>query len=466
MEALDWYLLSLQDTGRQSPLGEIPCNHLGEGPYTPQEGRPQIPQEECPRTLQEERPRTPQEGILQIPQEKRPRTPQEGLPQIPQEERPRALQGGIKQLQEQSLQTVHGKSFQTIQGKSLQTLHEAYMRALWDVNPQALISREIFLGPVHLPAPFCTLAVAPVIDALIPESNGREPVPFKTFLANKTTECLMLESFFNAHIRNINPDTTVLSLSSMGLSNLEFRNFFGPTTNIKAVGLTMVHFMHEGHDFVCIFILVDHLFAQRESESQYPAVLGTRFYVEAQIIATRYKGGWKPRLPPPSNSASTDCLAVYTHGCCIYQDLSDSKEKKGFETRAGFGVHFPSLPQGWDFGGSLDPSEPQNNQRAELKAIFRALWHIRTRNIKCETVQIYTDSHYAVTGFNEQMPRWRINGFVSKKKKEVANTDMWKGLDRIISILRKEVTFCQIKRENNKVADRIAQEAAADGRLY
>ncbi len=70
----------------------------------------------------------------------------------------------------------------------------------------------------------------------------------------------------------------------------------------------------------------------------------------------------------------------------------------------------------------------QTNQRAELTAVLRAL---QTAG-KGQSVQIFTDSKYAISCVTEWYRGWIRNGWKTSLNEEVQNQDLIKAIRRLI----------------------------------
>ena len=89
----------------------------------------------------------------------------------------------------------------------------------------------------------------------------------------------------------------------------------------------------------------------------------------------------------------------------------------------------------------------QTNNRAELKALHRALTYID--NERPESAEILSDSQLLV------------NGVLGKSKRQ-ANRDIWEQIEELFVDLREDVALSirHVPREENKCADRLASQAA------
>ncbi|KAK6363685.1 hypothetical protein TWF730_001105 [Orbilia blumenaviensis] len=77
---------------------------------------------------------------------------------------------------------------------------------------------------------------------------------------------------------------------------------------------------------------------------------------------------------------------------------------------------------------------------------------------------IAMDSEYVVNGMTDWIYKWRENGMVNARGFRPANLDLFLSLDRVITEFEEKglatISFWHIPREYNKIADRLAKEAA------
>ncbi len=69
----------------------------------------------------------------------------------------------------------------------------------------------------------------------------------------------------------------------------------------------------------------------------------------------------------------------------------------------------------------VPPTEPQTNQRAELRALLYALQYMRE---SLYTGTIYTDSKYAIQCVTTWGPTWRATGWKKADKKPALHVDL------------------------------------------
>jgi len=116
-------------------------------------------------------------------------------------------------------------------------------------------------------------------------------------------------------------------------------------------------------------------------------------------------------------------LHIFTDGACSSNGKAQAK--------AGFSVVFWNLP-----GLTGDPiglaervpeSEPQTNQRAELRGMAKAFEEIQKRQLK-SVITIWTDSEYTKKCVTEWGPQWKARGWrrAANAKKPLEHLDLLK----------------------------------------
>ena len=335
----------------------------------------------------------------------------------------------------------------------------------------------VVLSALHLPPGISALHLQSGIEVLLPESESSAPIHFKAIVIESTNRNLLLKSFYDVNVREKIFDRTqyVLSpLATLKISRCAFTTTFGmmqgqPPLNdrsapqFKVDGISRVPFMHQGYFFEPDFLICDHIFCRTEYEAQFVAVLSLDFLREYFIRAQSDGKGWQIQLPPHPPT-QIDELPIYTDGCCLTsgQVAGDPEVKPA---RGGYGIHFPTLPSGWDMHGALASSDTHTNQKAELTAVIRALQLVRLRKIPCAKIDVFTDSKYAVQGLNEWIPNlWRSNAYRTTKNRVVVNADLFKSLDEEVSLSIKRgipVTLSHVPREQNEKADALSRLGAA-----
>lgn len=352
----------------------------------------------------------------------------------------------------------------------------ATMSSIKDAPPQ-LQPLLITLSALHLPPPISALHRLSGTEVFLPNSDTDASIIFKAIISEGTGQNLLLKSFYDSNVRGKTCDGTRYILSTLadqGISRCAFTTTYGmvagqPLLNDKTApqfkvdGMSRVPFMHQGYFFSPVFLICDHIFSRQEYETQFVAVLSLNFLREYFILAESRGMGWEIRLPPHSPTQISE-LPIYTDGCCLSNGLPLMGPPDEF-TRGGYGIHFPTLPNGWDMYGALASSDSHTNHKAELTAIIRALQLVRLRNISCTSISVFTDSAYAVQALNDYIPnKWRSNGYRSSKNREVVNAALFQSLDQEVSLSEQRgipVTLSYVPRDQNKKADALSKLGAA-----
>ena len=336
---------------------------------------------------------------------------------------------------------------------------------------------SVMLSALHLPPPISALHNLSGIEVFLPKSDTASSIRFKAIVSETTSHSLLLKSFYDANIcgKVFNRAENVLSpLPTFGISRCAFttpfsmmigesrlNDQFAPQFDVD--GVSDVPFTHQGFSFSPQFLVCDHIFCRQEYEFQFVAVLGLHFLGEYFIRAQSRGKGWMIQLPPPCPDQISE-LPIFTDGCCL-NNGNAAQDPEAKPALGGYGIHFPTLPDGWDMYGALASGGPHTNQKAELTAVIRALQIVRLRNVPCDKISIFTDSKYAVQGLNDWIPNiWRSNGYLTAKKRPVVNADLFRSLDEEVSLSIKNgvpVTLKHIAREQNRKADALSKSGAA-----
>lgn len=151
----------------------------------------------------------------------------------------------------------------------------------------------------------------------------------------------------------------------------------------------------------------------------------------------------------------TSALAVFTDGACRNNGRHDAQ--------ASIGVFFgPGADR--NFSSTLDDSFPATNQAAEILAAIAAIemtTEYYSEKKICKLL-IVTDSEYVVKGISDWIWKWKTNGWRTAKGEPVVNKELFQRLDGVVSDIEakgSEVRFWHVRRELNRDADRLANEA-------
>ena len=77
------------------------------------------------------------------------------------------------------------------------------------------------------------------------------------------------------------------------------------------------------------------------------------------------------------------------------------------------------------FGGDLETT----NNKMELTAVIKGFENLNNAS----EVLVKTDSTYVINGITKWLPNWKAKGWINSAKKPVANKDLWKQLEYLIS---------------------------------
>ena len=202
----------------------------------------------------------------------------------------------------------------------------------------------------------------------------------------------------------------------------------------------------------------------------------------SQIAATGWAGGAGTFICCPTETCSEHRHERDIHNDAILISVDGACRGNGHPwARAGAGVYFRRDNRRWNRAVVLG-DEYKTSQRAELYAGWLALSlasQIRQNNPvgvkrlrvpagptrKLRRVVIQADSEYLVKGMTDWIYKWRQNGYRNCRGLPVTNAYMFKKLDDVIDDLNDmdvEVQFWHVPREQNKIADHLAN-AALDG---
>lgn len=112
------------------------------------------------------------------------------------------------------------------------------------------------------------------------------------------------------------------------------------------------------------------------------------------------------------------------------------------------------------YGGERETT----NQRMELKAVIEGLKALKVSGWQ---VKVYSDSAYLVNAVNKGwITNWQRNGWLTSRKEEVANRDLWEELIRLMQ--KNRVTFLKVKGHSgqhyNERCDALARKGAQEAK--
>ena len=88
----------------------------------------------------------------------------------------------------------------------------------------------------------------------------------------------------------------------------------------------------------------------------------------------------------------------------------------------------PTLLKERELVSSVEPSS--TNQRQELIAAIMALEALSRPGVP---ITIVSDSKYVIDGITSWIKGWKRNGWVNSQKQPVANAELWRRLDELVS---------------------------------
>jgi len=171
--------------------------------------------------------------------------------------------------------------------------------------------------------------------------------------------------------------------------------------------------------------------------------------------------GWTAARMPAETGHT---MRIFCDGAC---------ERNGQPgARAGYGVYAAAVDGTsiMRYSAPLGGTEPQTNQRAELRAMLYALGYASAAVLRGTRVEIYSDSRYAIDCLTKWAPGWVSSGWVKADKKSVLHTDLIKSAYELF--VRSEGRIClkhvpahtglgDLLSLGNAEADRLAREGSA-----
>ena len=205
----------------------------------------------------------------------------------------------------------------------------------------------------------------------------------------------------------------------------------------------------------------------------YPSTMSVKGFLDKYFGAVTQTVIEKVPFAIPIASASVSVpvpsprtFHIFTDGAC-----SDNGRRGA---RGGFGVHFYSKKSsGLDVCMPLAKSEPQTNNRGELRAIQAALDVLETHRLEWdkdfEEYCIWSDSEYSIHCLTKWATSWRRNGWRKGDGGLIQNIDLikpvYEKLVRMRGVRLQHVRAHQRGREKefpydgNTEADRLARES-------
>lgn len=145
-------------------------------------------------------------------------------------------------------------------------------------------------------------------------------------------------------------------------------------------------------------------------------------------------------------------LDVYTDGAC-----------SGNPGRGGYS--FIIVYNGEERLRASGVEEKTTNNRMELKAIAKAMKHLRLLYFARELdVYIFSDSAYCINPITKGwMSAWKANGWKTKNNEDIKNRDLWEAIDEQLKYPKITYHFIKVKGHSgviyNELVDYLAKGA-------
>lgn len=145
--------------------------------------------------------------------------------------------------------------------------------------------------------------------------------------------------------------------------------------------------------------------------------------------------------------------------------FTDGAYKKSTK-RAGYGIYYPNKE--FEDVSEEYTLEPITNNRAELYAIYIALFRLSKSKTKYSKITIYSDSEYSIKSVSLWIKKWEVNNWKTASGSPVKNDDIIIPISKLLHKL-KHVEFKHVRSHTglqdeisigNSVADRYADLAA------
>jgi ribonuclease HI len=150
----------------------------------------------------------------------------------------------------------------------------------------------------------------------------------------------------------------------------------------------------------------------------------------------------KLTLSAPVPEPARQYMDIFCDGACSRNGKINAKAGFGLHVRLDNKVHA-------EVSEPLDSTEPQTNQRAELRALERALEYA----IECPEsihVRIYTDSEYSIDCITKWSFDWRRRGWIKSDGKEVQHKDVIANTFRNWLSVNTRTTIEHVRAHTNK----------------
>lgn len=156
-------------------------------------------------------------------------------------------------------------------------------------------------------------------------------------------------------------------------------------------------------------------------------------------------------------------ISIFCDGACPRNGKTGAKAGYGVIVYRGTRtiLHTYSSP--------LSADEPQTNQRAELRALFYSIHYVAEAGGTIQSVNIYSDSMYAIDCIKTWGPAWEARGWKKADKHPIINLDLIQPMYELWQSIKRHCTLLHVRAHTgrhdfislgNRAADSLATAAA------
>lgn len=149
-----------------------------------------------------------------------------------------------------------------------------------------------------------------------------------------------------------------------------------------------------------------------------------------------------PAAPTESTDTPTKpYMDIFTDGACFNNGRRGARAGMGLYVKVN-GADHTSVSE------ALERSEPQTNQRAELRALERALEFATEASDM--TIRIFTDSEYSINCITKWAYDWRKNNWCRANHKVVQHQDVIANANALWDAVKDRTTIEHVKAHTNR----------------
>jgi ribonuclease HI len=149
----------------------------------------------------------------------------------------------------------------------------------------------------------------------------------------------------------------------------------------------------------------------------------------------------EPDITPPGAELDTPYMDIFCDGACFNNGRRGARAGMGLYVKVN-GADHTSVSE------ALERSEPQTNQRAELRALERALEFAAEASDM--TVRIFTDSEYSINCITKWAYDWREHNWCRANHKVVQHQDIISHANALWDTVKDRTTIEHVKAHTNR----------------